>query len=208
MKLHDLPIMGKSLVPDVHPEWCPGYPEQPDNKQWKMWDGQSSEVEVIEFLYSLVRLVKPKLIVETGPLLGYSTVAMMAAQDENGFGKIKTIEINASLVVATKKCAEDCGLDLNNIEIYNGSSLDVLPTIEGPIDLFFSDSDLTIRGDEIEICLPKMSLTGIIAVHDTSPNHLYPRQYLNKKLEEGVLDRIHFPSSRGFSLAKKKIGAL
>ena len=208
MKLFDLPIMSKPMVVDVHPEWCPGYPEQPDIGKWKMWDGQSSEVEVIEFLYALVRLVKPKLIVETGPLLGYSTVAMVAAQHENGFGKMITIEITPGLVEETKRTIEESGLSSDNVEVITGSSLDELPKIVGPIDLLFSDSHIPIRGDEIEICLPKMSPLGIIAVHDTSPNHLYARQYLNKKLEENVIDRIHFPCPRGLSLAKIKIGAL
>ena len=70
MKLYDLPMMMLPTEPDSHPEWDKDFPEHPDVTKWNKWDDASAEVETIEFLYSLVRLIKPKLIVETGPFIG------------------------------------------------------------------------------------------------------------------------------------------
>ena len=73
MKLHDLSIMTEPTVVEMHPLWPLDWDEHPDVTKWTTWGGYPSEVEVVEFLYGLVRLVKPKLIVETGPYLGHST---------------------------------------------------------------------------------------------------------------------------------------
>ena len=52
----------------------------------------------------------------------------------------------------------------------NESSLDM--KVEGIIDLFFSDSDMPIREQEIRRFLPQISPYGLILMHDASSGTL------------------------------------
>ena len=44
----------------------------PREGRWEVHDGTASEIEMTDFLYGLVRMLKPKLIVETGTYRGAS----------------------------------------------------------------------------------------------------------------------------------------
>src|SRR6059058_1824910 len=76
----------------------PGYhratPECPHPERWSMFDSMTAEVEVLEFLRTLVTTTKPNLVVETGTFMGVSTLWMAEAMKQNGFGKIITCEFD------------------------------------------------------------------------------------------------------------------
>ncbi len=50
---------------------------------WTAWNDESPEVEVVEFLTGLVRIVRPSLIIETGVGNGFITRALMAAKPDD-----------------------------------------------------------------------------------------------------------------------------
>ena len=60
-----------------------------------MYDSMTAEVEVLEFLRTLVTTVKPELVVETGSFLGVSTLWIAEALRANGGGKIVSCEYDA-----------------------------------------------------------------------------------------------------------------
>jgi predicted O-methyltransferase YrrM len=111
-----------------------------------MYDSMTAEVEVLEFLATLVTTVKPNLIVETGAFLGASSIWMAQGLKRNGFGRIVSCEFDPQVYakaqekVAASEVAE--WIDLRNV-----SSLEM--EVSGTIDLFFSDSDLKIREQEV-----------------------------------------------------------
>ncbi|HXM46138.1 MAG TPA: hypothetical protein VN924_33205 [Bryobacteraceae bacterium] len=78
-------------------EYTPPTPECPRPELWRMLDSQTTEVEVLDFLKTLVTTVKPKLVVETGTLLGQGTVKLAEGLQENGFGKVITIESDSAI---------------------------------------------------------------------------------------------------------------
>ncbi|MGB6611979.1 MAG: methyltransferase, partial [Acidobacteriaceae bacterium] len=63
---------GGAMLPEYHR----ATPECPHPEQWSMYDSMTAEVEVLEFLATLVTTVKPNLIVETGAFLGASSIWM------------------------------------------------------------------------------------------------------------------------------------
>ena len=76
----------------IQPEYHQATPECPDPQQWKMYDSMTAEVEVLEFLRSLVTTLKPKLVVETGTFMGISTLWIAEGLKRNGAGKVITCE--------------------------------------------------------------------------------------------------------------------
>ena len=58
------------LVPEYHRPT----PECPHPERWSMYDSMTAEVEVLEFLRTLVTTIKPNLVVETGTFMGVSTL--------------------------------------------------------------------------------------------------------------------------------------
>ena len=59
-----------ALVPEYHR----ATPECPHPERWSMYDSMTAEVEVLEFLRTLVTTIKPNLVVETGTFMGVSTL--------------------------------------------------------------------------------------------------------------------------------------
>jgi len=78
------PIPEKTLVP------VNGRPA----RLWSMFDGNTAEVEVLDLLFVLTRLVKPSHVIETGTWLGLSSCAIGRGLVANGFGELTTLEIN------------------------------------------------------------------------------------------------------------------
>src|ERR1700734_1107007 len=77
-------------------------PECPHPERWSMYDTMTAEVEVLEFLATLVTTIKPRLIVETGSFLGVSTEWMARGLQRNGFGKIISCEFDPVVYARAK----------------------------------------------------------------------------------------------------------
>src|SRR6202048_1172469 len=94
----------------AQPEYTAATPECPQPELWRMLDSQTTEVEVLDFLKTLVTTVKPKLVVETGTFLGHGTVKLAEGLKENGFGKVITIEFDPAIRARAEERFKACGL--------------------------------------------------------------------------------------------------
>src|SRR5260370_5512937 len=74
----------------LQPEYHRPTPECPHPERWHMYDSMTAEVEVLDFLKSLVTTVKPELVVETGTFSGLSTLRIAEGLEPNGFGCVST----------------------------------------------------------------------------------------------------------------------
>jgi predicted O-methyltransferase YrrM len=187
----------------VQPEYVPPTHECPHPEHWKMVDSQTSELEVLEFLKSIVLTVKPGLIVETGTFIGYSAIKMAEGLKANGFGRIITIEYDPAIFAKAKQRIDSSGLG-NWIEYRNASSLE--SKIEGTIDIFFSDSHLPIREDEIRKFLPQINPQGLILVHDASSHFAVVRDAVLRLEAEGLISTVLLSTPRGMVVAQKRAG--
>jgi predicted O-methyltransferase YrrM len=185
------------------PEYHRATPECPDPKRWSMYDSMTAEVEVLQFLRTLVTTLKPELIVETGSFLGVSTLWMAEGLQQNGFGRIISCEYDPLVFEKAKVKIADSGL-APWIELRNESSLEM--TISGTIDLFFSDSDIDIREQEVKRFLPQINPYGLILMHDASSHPRTVRDAALKMEAEGLISAVLLPTPRGLVIAQKKQG--
>jgi predicted O-methyltransferase YrrM len=187
----------------VQREYHRATPECPHPEHWRMFDVQTAELEVLEFLKGLVTTVKPKLVVETGTFMGISTLWIAEGLKENGFGRVITCESDPVVYGRAKERIEASGL-AGWIDYRNESSLKL--SVEGTIDILFSDSDVALREQEVRRFLPQMSPHGLILIRDAS-SHLHGVREVALRLEqEGLLSVILLPTPRGLVAAQKREG--
>ena len=168
-----------------------------------MYDSMTAEVEVLEFLRTLVTTIKPNLVVETGTFMGVSTLWIAEALRLNGFGRIVTCEYDPE-VFATAREKFNASQFSDLIDLRNESSLEM--KVDGTIDLFFSDSDMPIREQEVRRYLPQISPFGLILMHDASSHLKQVRQAALKLEAEGLISVVLLPTPRGLVIAQKRAG--
>ncbi len=168
-----------------------------------MYDSMTAEAEVLEFIQTLVMTIKPNLIVETGSFLGASTLWIAKGLKANGFGKVISCEFDPVVFAKAKEKIDASGLG-EWIDLRNESSLEM--TVDGTIDLFFSDSDTPIRASEIRRFLPQISPNGIILIHDASSHLKVVREAAFALEREGLLSCVFLPTPRGLVVAQKREG--
>jgi predicted O-methyltransferase YrrM len=178
-------------------------PECPQPQQWSMIDSMTAEVEVLEFIATLVTTIKPRLVVETGSFLGVSTEWIARGLERNGFGKVVSCEFDTVVYEKAKARLEASPLK-QWTELRNESSLEM--QVEGTIDLLFSDSDIQIREAEVKRFLPQMNPNGVILMHDASSHLQVVRAAALKMENEGLISVVLLPTPRGLVVAQPRVG--
>ena len=95
-------------------------------------------------LFLIVRKYKPKIFLETGIASGYSSTVILKAMKMNGFGRLVSIDIDKSVSICgiVKEIGWLVPETLEEFWTKNiGSSKEKLSEINGPIDVFYHDSD-------------------------------------------------------------------
>ncbi|HEY4380718.1 MAG TPA: class I SAM-dependent methyltransferase [Acidobacteriaceae bacterium] len=190
---------GGALLPEYHR----ATPECPEPERWSMIDSMTAEVEVLEFIATLVTTIKPRLVVETGSFLGVSTEWIARGLERNGFGKVISCEFD-TVVYAKAKERLDASPLSRWMELRNESSLEM--QVDGTIDLLFSDSDIAIRAAEVKRYLPQMNPNGVILMHDASSHLQVVREAALKLEAEGLISVVLLPTPRGLVVAQPKAG--
>jgi predicted O-methyltransferase YrrM len=196
-----------ALLPEYHRPTA----ECPNPERWSMIDSMTAEVEVLEFIATLVTTIKPRLVVETGSFLGVSTEWIARGLERNGplpgGTKAKVISCEYDPLVYEKAKARIEASPLSPwIELRNESSLEM--KVEGTIDLFFSDSDTPIREAEVKRFLPQINPHGIILMHDASSHMKIVREAALKMESEGLISVVLLPTPRGLVIAQPRAGRI
>jgi predicted O-methyltransferase YrrM len=200
---HKIMLQHDRAAGTLQPEYHRATPECPHPELWSMIDSMTAELEVLEFIATLVTTIKPRLVVETGSFLGVSTEWIARGLERNGFGKVISCEYDP--VVYEKAKARLAASPLSPwIELRNESSLDM--TVDGTIDLFFSDSDMPIREAEVTRFLPQINPNGIILMHDASSHLKLVREAALKMQSEGLISVVLLPTPRGLVVAQPRAG--
>lgn len=135
----------------------------------------------MRILYCVVRLSKPKIMIETGVSSGSSTSIILQAMQKNKVGKLVSIDLNPSSKESDEWIPEtrESGWVIPNElrsrwELHNGKSSDLLkPVLDkfNEIDIFFHDSDHSYENMlfEFETSFPKIK-KDVIILSDNASN--------------------------------------
>jgi hypothetical protein len=126
---------------------------------WHAWSGPSAEVEFCEFVGALTALMRPKLVVETGVGVGYSTRRIIAQLPEDG--RWIGFESDADFRSALRSVLPDT------------LTLGLTPSADdiAKADLVLLDSSMEFRLTEFDLWQKYGKPGSILVCHDVSNRH-------------------------------------
>lgn len=168
-------------------------------ERWTSTDGDSTEIEVSDLAYGLVRALQPRCCVETGSGHGQTTRRIADAIVENGHGHIFAIENHEGRADALR--------DIPAATVVCLDSLEWTPPPGTTIDFAWLDSWYEFRVPEFVRYQPWMRSGTIVCFHDSAPGHGSHRIPSGNDLRTEVEDElkpygsvIHLPTPRGVSI--------
>jgi predicted O-methyltransferase YrrM len=177
------------------------------------------------FLYTLMRLIRPRMALEVGCFVGYSSICIAQAMEENGFGHLHSFDLFmhrpdlqspvagecADSLVVARAHLQHAGL-AHRVNFHKGDSAPEIRRLFGEgkemFDFAFIDGDHTIQG-----CLADWRAVdelladgGVVLLHDTMPEKCGwagPRHLLEqlRTHEASSYQWVNLPSPEGYGMA-------
>ncbi len=122
--------------------------------------------EVSELLRVLLKMQRPKRILEVGCAIGYSSILFAITLDKDV--EIITVERNETMIEKAKQNIKDAGCE-NNITILEGDAEELLKNIEGTFDMIFLDAAKGQYQLFYDMIIDKLKVDGLLI----SDNILY-----------------------------------
>lgn len=174
----------------------------PHPGRWTSTDGDSTEVEVSDLAYGLVRTLQPNFCIETGAGWGQTTRRIGQALMLNGHGHLVALETDRERVDhAADRCA---GLP---VKVLPFDSMDWSP--DELIDFAWLDSLYELRVPEFTRYRPRMRAGTVVCFHDTAPEHGSHRITSGRDLRSEIeaelgwqVRLVHLPTPRGVTVAE------
>lgn len=181
-------------------EHCP-HPER-----WSSTDPDSTEQEVIDLLYGLVRALQPDACLETGTAFGEAAVSISDALYDSGHGHLYTLECDPERVAYAR---ERLDRPTHCATVIEGASLDWTPP-EGIVFGFcYFDSYYPLRVPEFRHFRPFMHKGTIACFHDTAPSHGRASDEPGQDIRSTIATQlqkeirmIHLPTPRGITIGE------
>lgn len=189
---------------------------EPSNPAYSMFNTGGVEVEVGEFLYGLVRIVKPDRILETGTHWGISATFMGLALKENQKGNLTTIDFLEGNSRTAQRLFNTLGLS-DYIEVVT-SHVEKWSPGDTQYDIILLDTEPQTRFTELIRFWPNLKPGGIVIIHDLHihmgqvgatfhnmlnwPFGVLPRE-IKELIKSHALQSLHIRTPRGFYLAQK-----
>ncbi|BAP55436.1 hypothetical protein THII_1139 [Thioploca ingrica] len=148
---------------------------------WSMLDEWTPEIELIEFIYTLVRLLKPKFCLETGTWRGFLAETIGCALQQNGRGRLISLEKEADIYTMAHNRIIERKLT-HQVKVIHANSL--ATTINEKIDLLILNSAVEIKLAEFWHFQPALNQQAMIVFLDTNAikNELQNLAFSLKKL--------------------------
>lgn len=182
-----------------------------EKKGYEMFDDGGVELEVGEFLYSLIRVLKPERVLTTGIYTGISDLYIAKALQRNKIGHSTALEHDRYHFDRAKQMWNKAGIG-QLIDAVLTSSLEFKP--EGKYQFMFLDTEPNIRFQELVNFYSFLDEGGYVFIHDLPRNFTqgnfnsdhpevesWPFGNLPEQIKEwinkGELVKFHLPSPRG-----------
>jgi hypothetical protein len=172
-------------------------------------DPTGIHVEEGEFLYGLIRMLKPKSCLETGTNIGVSTMYTALALHHNGQdGMVRTIEHDTTVAKRAAMKFKKMGLD-DHITLYVGKVQDFFDHPEGlPFDFAWLDTEFNQRYAELVWAFDHIVPGGVICIHDLweldTPEYGELPYVLRDWIKKGYLRAMTFDTQHGVSIFQKR----
>ncbi|WET77862.1 O-methyltransferase [Amycolatopsis sp. QT-25] len=114
-----------------------------------------------KLLHLLARMIGARSILEIGTLGGYSTIWLARALPPGG--RLVTLEYHPKFAEVARKSIDAAGVG-ELVDIRIGEALDLLPGVEGPLDLTFIDADRVNNPAYFEAALKLTRPGGVIVI--------------------------------------------
>jgi Methyltransferase domain len=154
--------------------------------------------------YAVVRILQPRVVVETGVGHGYSTAAILQALEENGEGRLRSVD----LPVFRPRVSPHVGgavpprLRSSRWQLLLGPDKRVLPRLLqglGPVNFFHYDSDKTYGGMRrtLGLAWDHLSPGGVLMVDDVDAQDAFLEFCEERGMEPRVVLKPRTLSRRG-----------
>lgn len=121
--------------------------------------------DVARFLKLIIKITKPKKILEIGTSIGYSTTSMAQIVKEYG-GQITTVEYDETVALQAKQNFINANVE-EYIDLKLGNAKEILPSLQEKYDLIFQDADKKLYPLLFNDCLRLLKAGGLLIAEDT-----------------------------------------
>ena len=118
-----------------------------------------ADPEVAQLMRGLVRMKRPRRVIEVGTNIGYSVVVIGRECDDEAV--VETIELDHNTLTHARRFVADADLRCR-VVFHEGAALDVLPRLTGPFDFVFIDCVKTEYQGYLDALLPKLERGAVI----------------------------------------------
>jgi predicted O-methyltransferase YrrM len=113
------------------------------------------------FLEILIRIIKPKRVLEIGTAIAYSSIRI--ARNLKKKGIVQTIEKSKDNIVLAKGYIKKSGVE-EKIKILAGNAFEIMPELEKKYDFIFLDADKNEYSKLFELSIMLLKKGGVIMV--------------------------------------------
>ena len=165
-------------------------------------------------LKMLVKMIRPKNILEIGTFSGYSAISMAEGLDEGG--RLYTFEINDEMEDFTRPWIEGSSV-ADKIEFIIGDALEEAPKLGIEFDLAFMDGDKRTYRNCYEMVMSILKPGGFILADNTLwDGHVVDSAYDKDRQTQGIetfndyiardtrVEQVILPLRDGLTLIRKK----
>jgi predicted O-methyltransferase YrrM len=151
-------------------------------------------------LYSLVRAVRPRTVVEFGMSFGISTLHLAAGVRDNGVGRVVTSELSAHKAAAARKTFAETGLD-DVITVLEGDARETLPAAVGEgVDFVLLDGWKDLYLPVLHLLEPHLAPGTLVFADDTDMDSVQPYLAYVRDPENGY-ESVLFPVEDGLEIS-------
>lgn len=165
-------------------------------------------------LKMLVKMIRPKNILEIGTFAGYSAICLAEGLEEGG--KVYTFEINDEQEDFTRPWIESSAM-ADRIEFIIGDAIEQAPHLGVEFDMAFIDGDKRTYIESYEMVMQVLRQGGFILADNTLwDEHVVDPQYAKDAQTRGILqfndhvaaddrvEKVILPLRDGLTLIRKK----
>jgi len=197
-----------------------GLAKQPEltNENYSMFNTGGPECEVGEFLYGLVRMMKPDNVLETGTHFGISASYIGCALRDNGRGILTTIEFDPQFKQRATVLFKMLEIE-DYVDRIHKLVEEVQLSEDYSCDIMFLDTEPHLRFGEFMGFWKYLNPGGVGIIHDLHPGMgqtgkitagmlnwpfgTIPEE-IEKLIRDGKLQSFHFPAARGLYIGQKE----